>query len=52
MNEWASRIQKHLEVPIQGLATLKEWMLKNVKPEAVKKSKEKGNIRFLKRGGS
>ncbi|KAM7431364.1 hypothetical protein ABFA07_018061 [Porites harrisoni] len=40
-NDWHSRIEKHLEVPVEGLATLKKWMLKNVKPEAVQKSKEK-----------
>ena len=42
-NDWHSRIEKHLEVPVEGLATLKKWMLENVKPEAVQKSKEKGN---------
>ena len=42
MNEWHSRIEKHLEVPIKGLATLKDWMMKNIKPEAVQKSKDKG----------
>jgi len=41
MNEWHSRIEKHLEVPIKGLATLKDWMMKNIKPEAVQKSKDK-----------
>lgn len=41
-NDWYPRIEKHLEVPIEGIATLKNWMMKNVKPEAVQKSKEKG----------
>lgn len=41
-NDWYPRIEKHLEVPIEGIATLKNWMMKNVKPEAVQKSKGKG----------
>lgn len=40
-NDWYPRIEKHLEVPVEGIATLKNWMMKNVKPEAVQKSKEK-----------
>ena len=41
-NEWASRINKHVAIPIYGLSTLKSWMITNIQPEAERRAKEKG----------
>ena len=42
-NRWQPKINKHLAIPVYGLATLKSWMQMNIMPQAVEEAKTKGS---------